>query len=63
VIPVDEIVAIAKEYLEHDEEVKELVSYLQSDKWNEEIGEIIQSEELNAVSIIVCVFHRPYSDT
>jgi hypothetical protein len=55
VIPVDEIARIALDYVLNDKEVQELAIHVQSREFQELVEKVLNLEELEDVSIIVCM--------
>jgi hypothetical protein len=55
VIPLEKIAAIARDYVQHDEQVRELARHIKTPEFQERVRKVVESEEAKAVSIIVCV--------
>jgi hypothetical protein len=58
-VPVDKVLGIVLDYLANDQEVQDLIVYLQSDDFHKIVRTIEDLEEFKEVSIQMHVFDKP----
>jgi hypothetical protein len=58
-VPVDRVLGIVLDYLANDQEVQDLIFYLQSDDFHRIVRTVEELEEFKQVSIHVHVFDKP----
>jgi hypothetical protein len=61
-VPTDEVLAIALDYLANDVEVQEAMIYLQSEEFHTIVLTIEGLQETKNVSALMCMFLKPQSD-
>jgi len=61
-VPTDKVLKIVLDYLANDEEVREFVAYIQSEKFPKIHTVVEQLKECKYVSTIMCMFLEVHSD-
>jgi len=61
-VPTDKVLEIVLDYLYTDPEVRELLSYIHSEKFPKIHSTVQQLKEYKEVSAFMCMFLKPQSD-
>jgi len=61
-VPINKVLEVTLDYLTYDEEVRELVVYIQSEEFPKVHTIVENLKEYKDVSAFLCVFLKPHSD-
>ena len=61
-LPTDQIVEVALDYLANDQEVQEFVVYIQSDEFHGIVTTVEALDEFKVVSAFMCMLFKPQPD-